>query len=305
MMLRIFFLYLLFLLPYFNLSFAYKYELAICAITKDEAPYIKEWIEFHKIVGVEHFYIYCHENQPEYLEVLDPYIKKGEVEVLSTDPYAYLGDANEISVFNPLQCKAYTDLLNSLKDVVKWMAVIDTDEFLFSPLYDDLTDFLREYEDIPGLGGIAANWQMFGTSSCPKIPQEKTLIETLTRTSVFNYSTNIHVKTIVRPEYVSFYDQPHSPIFLPGYFKINTDKIPFLGSFSPYVRFDKLQINHYWTRDEDFFFHQKLPRQKKWGNSITDEKAQLICEELNKDQNFLILKFLNPLRLALGLDKAP
>ena len=32
-----------------------KYQVSICAIFKDEAPYIKEWIEFHKIVGVEHF----------------------------------------------------------------------------------------------------------------------------------------------------------------------------------------------------------------------------------------------------------
>ena len=35
-----------------------KYNVAICAIFKNEEPYIKEWIEFHKIVGVDHFYLY-------------------------------------------------------------------------------------------------------------------------------------------------------------------------------------------------------------------------------------------------------
>jgi len=29
------------------------YTLAIAAIFKDEAPYLKEWIEYHKLVGVE------------------------------------------------------------------------------------------------------------------------------------------------------------------------------------------------------------------------------------------------------------
>ena len=32
--------------------------LAICAIYRDEAPYLREWIEFHRLVGVEHFFLY-------------------------------------------------------------------------------------------------------------------------------------------------------------------------------------------------------------------------------------------------------
>ena len=32
-----------------------KYQVSICAIFKNEAKYLKEWIEFHKIIGVEHF----------------------------------------------------------------------------------------------------------------------------------------------------------------------------------------------------------------------------------------------------------
>lgn len=32
--------------------------LSICAIFKDEAPYLPEWIEFHRSVGVERFFLY-------------------------------------------------------------------------------------------------------------------------------------------------------------------------------------------------------------------------------------------------------
>ena len=35
-----------------------KHYLAVCAIAKDEGPYFKEWIEWHRSVGVDKFYIY-------------------------------------------------------------------------------------------------------------------------------------------------------------------------------------------------------------------------------------------------------
>lgn len=37
---------------------AEKCNLSICAIMKDEGPYLVEWLEFHKLVGVEKFYLY-------------------------------------------------------------------------------------------------------------------------------------------------------------------------------------------------------------------------------------------------------
>lgn len=32
--------------------------LPICAIFKEEAPYLPEWIEFHRLMGVERFFLY-------------------------------------------------------------------------------------------------------------------------------------------------------------------------------------------------------------------------------------------------------
>ena len=32
----------------------HRFELAIAAIFRNEAPYLREWIEFHRLVGVEH-----------------------------------------------------------------------------------------------------------------------------------------------------------------------------------------------------------------------------------------------------------
>ena len=54
--------------------------LAICAIAKDEGPYLKEWIEWHLKNGVEKFYIYDNGSKDDTTTVLKPYIEKGIVE---------------------------------------------------------------------------------------------------------------------------------------------------------------------------------------------------------------------------------
>ena len=34
-----------------------KYFLGVAAIIKNEKPYLKEWLEYHRLQGVEHFYL--------------------------------------------------------------------------------------------------------------------------------------------------------------------------------------------------------------------------------------------------------
>ncbi|MCI9362446.1 MAG: glycosyltransferase family 92 protein, partial [Hungatella sp.] len=59
-----------------------KYKVSICAIFKDESSVLREWIEYHLIVGVEHFYLYNNDSIDNYKEILDPYINKGIVTLI-------------------------------------------------------------------------------------------------------------------------------------------------------------------------------------------------------------------------------
>ena len=36
----------------------FPYDLAVVAIFKDEAPYLREWLDYHLLAGVEYFYLY-------------------------------------------------------------------------------------------------------------------------------------------------------------------------------------------------------------------------------------------------------
>ncbi|MFM6204524.1 glycosyltransferase family 92 protein, partial [Planktothrix sp.] len=54
-----------------------KCKLSVCAIIKDEASYLIEWLEFHKLVGVERFYLYNNNSTDHTTDLLQSYIRSG------------------------------------------------------------------------------------------------------------------------------------------------------------------------------------------------------------------------------------
>lgn len=267
----------------------YKYELSACAIFQDEAPYLKEWIEFHKLMGVQHFYLYNHRSSDRFQEVLKPYIQSGLVELKDKQKVA-----NQVKIFNRLQCQCYTECLKEAKGVSKWVAFIDIDEFLFPIQKQTVPQVLATFEEF---GGVSVNWHIFGTSNLKKISPDQLLIEQLTRCSKKSFTLNRYMKCIVRPERASHFLNPHHPVYQKGYYQVNTDKIASEGPFfSSYIQTNQLCINHYWTRDEDFFFHTKIPRQKRWGGKPI---AQDILKKLNEENDEAILRFVPALKKVL------
>ena len=75
-------------------------SLYICAIFKNETPYLREFIELHRIVGVEKFILYQNNSSDDYHSVLDPYVAQGIVELI------------EWNIPVPSQSPAYADCIN-------------------------------------------------------------------------------------------------------------------------------------------------------------------------------------------------
>ena len=53
-----------------------SYILSIGAIFKNEAPYLKEWIEHYLARGVDHFYLINDNSDDNYLKILNQYKEK-------------------------------------------------------------------------------------------------------------------------------------------------------------------------------------------------------------------------------------
>lgn len=58
------------------------YKLSVCTMIYNEARYIEEWLAYHLLLKVDHFYIYNDGSSDNITEVLEPYIKLGMPNVI-------------------------------------------------------------------------------------------------------------------------------------------------------------------------------------------------------------------------------
>jgi len=264
----------------------YQWDLALCAVFQNEARFIKEWIDFHKLVGVQHFYLFNNLSTDHYLTILQPYLTSGEVELFDW-PYEAVDERD----WNTVQCSAYEKAIDLSKGKARWLAILDLDEFLFSTQTDNLVNFLAKYE---GYGGLAVNWQLFGTSHVSCIPEGKLMIEMLTMKAPAHYSENIFVKSIVHPHLVKSCKDPHFLTFLPGFYEVNPHGDKVSQSTSPYIDVSTIRINHYWSRDEVYFYGIKCPRRQKWREGFQGQLERL--NNLNQVSCNEILRFVPKLK---------
>ncbi|GGA21374.1 glycosyltransferase family 92 protein [Okeania sp. KiyG1] len=258
-----------------------KCKLSICAIIKNESPYLVEWLEFHKLVGVERFYLYDNESTDNTKEIISSYINSGEV------IYCYWPQ-------RPGQLSAYSHCLENHKQESEWIAFIDLDEFLFPTKADDIKEILDEFIDVPAL---AVNWLIFGNSNHETKP-EGLQIENFIKRSKNNYSPNKTVKCIVHPEQTVKPVNPHRFIYLNG-LAVTENKQPVNRAITPKHSVQKLRINHYHTRSKE----ESKPKmmggkanknnKKDWSNFESKEHI------FNEVKDLTIQRFIPKLKKAI------
>lgn len=273
--------------------FAYEYELSIAAIFNDEARFLKEWIEFHKLVGVQHFYLYNNNSTDHYLVVLQPYVDRGEVELLDwTQDYTHLGGWNDV------QCSAYQHALVISKGKTRWLAIIDLDEYIVPSKEENLVSLLSKYKRFSGVG---LNWQMFGTSHVARVADDQTMVESLRYKQASSHSHHKTIKSIVQPERVSWCVNPHWVHFKKGW-TVNTSYQKCHEALSPTVCIDKVRLHHYWTRDEEYLYTVKYEHIKKYSPEITFEILTEMTATYNHEYDYTIGRFVPRLRKNMGLE---
>lgn len=258
----------------------YRHQLSVIAIFQNEGRFLKEWLDFYRVLGVEHFYLFNNLSDDHYKEVLQPYIQAGLVELYD---WPYVSEPGSETDWLAIQSAAYRKGLELAKGQSKWVALVDTDEFLFPTKKENLPELLKDYEEC---SGIMVNWQMFGTSRMPRVPDNQLMIETLLMQSPVHSTINQTCKSIVRPETVKYCNCPHCVIHYPWTYSVDPDKNLVIGNsyqIRP-VNIEKMRINHYWSRDEEFFYTNKLTRNENWGN------MKQACMERNQEANQLVNK---------------
>lgn len=280
---------------------AQPHYLSVCAIYRDEGPYLREWVAFHRVVGVERFFLYNNRSSDDgHREALAPYIQEGVVELHEwpdcLPPDVVTGDAT--------QTAAFQHCIQNHGDESRWIAFLDLDEFLFSPLGRPLPDVLAEYERWPGVG---ANWAAFGASGHRSMP-DGLVTESYTRRTD-DPEHNRAIKCIVDPRRVRNFCLAHFFIFN-GDLRVVVDEnhrpvearpgSPF--SKTDEVSFERLRVNHYVTKSEQELRRKQMRVRVDNGQTriYTDRQIARMLAVLDQVEDRAIQVYLPALREELA-----
>jgi len=268
-----------------------KYDLSISAIFKNEARYFKEWIEYHRLVGVDHFYLYNNGSTDNFSDVLTSYIQDGTVTLINW-PDGQVPPDNKKELYSWVyytQVPAYEDACRRSAKETTWLAMIDIDEFMVPISSPTMKALLEKYSAAPG---IMLYWHLYGTSGVLTLPPQKLLIEVLHMTARPEAALNKRVvKSIVKPDlYKVFSWPPHVCVFENGEKAICLEK-------------SEAKLNHYVNRTVDYFLSFKVTKKEHMDNrklSAAEIQSWMNVGNEVEDQERTILRFVPTLRRQMG-----
>ncbi|KAK9824237.1 hypothetical protein WJX72_008861 [[Myrmecia] bisecta] len=248
----------------------------MCLAVKDQHADIREWIEYHQRIGVSKFYIFDNNSSSPMISEFAELVESGLV------TYHFLQTFQHHS--NRAQLYVYDQCLKQYGTHHKWIAFLDADEFLMirNASYADMPALLRNYEEY---GGLAVNWQIFGSSGHLTRPPGSVLA---------NYwqcfpedgGQNRHVKVIANTgNTVRVGRDPHTFEYIDGKIAVNEAFEPVHGPITAGVSVRQIAIYHYITKSLAEY-EAKMARGSAMGNHKTieffrgiDGEATLNCTD--------------------------
>lgn len=265
-----------------------QHYISVCAIFKDEAPYMREWLEYHLLMGVNHFYLYNNNSTDNYEEILRSYIENGIV-TLTEWPNV------------PGQLSAYTHFYTTYRHESNWVSFLDLDEFICPRFSKDIPTWLEDYKQYPI---IMMYWKMFGTSGMLKHDDSKLVTEQYTvcwekldTCGKLIWNTDYDIKQLY-PAMMHSFDVLY-----------NGKRIPPINVWKKFVDCNihrvtniepSIQVNHYWSKAFNNYELKHKKGSAVFGKSWKTFDKFLWHENHNISVDYTIFRFLIQLKLRLN-----
>jgi hypothetical protein len=210
------------------------YNFIICSVFKNEAHILDEWIKHYLLHGVEHIYLVNDFSTDNYIEIIDKY--KENVTIINNDIITK-EVGRQIQIYN----KYFKPILNK----TKWMAILDLDEFLYSPYDINIQNYINKYDSY---SQIIIDWLHFGSNE--HILQPNSVIEGFIQRAKFDTTkTYYSYKSIFKTCSLINFDI-HKQIIKGSelHLKYNDNDVP------------PLIINHYNLQSLNFYLNIKGTR---------------------------------------------
>lgn len=223
----------------------FEFHVSVVAVLKNEATYLEEWIVYHHLIGVQHFYLYDNESSDDVDSVLQPFINLGWVTLVKIPgPKA--------------QMKSYSQAIQSYKGETEWMAWLDIDEFIQIGDGECLSEVLSKLPH--DVSQLLLGWRVFGSSNLDTRTEglvTERFIQRAEDSDIFD------AKPIFKPKYVM-----ENPKF-PHWTYVSGKTIDEIGNryyqypfvtkrnAKPFSK-TKIWINHYYSKSKEEFKKKRL-----------------------------------------------
>jgi hypothetical protein len=207
-------------------------KICIVAILKGEERFLDEWIVYHRMLGIEHFYLYDDDPLFPLEKFLQPYREFVTVVNWYGMDTAMAGRMN--------QTKAYNHAVRRHAPPYDWVVFIDADEFIVLRKHETVHDFLEGFAG--DCSAISLNWHVFGHNGYYEDPQGL-ITASLTRRM---FKPVKHTKTFNRPQAIADVISPHCCRLKYGQW-LDANHQPYSEILYP-GRTDTAHINHYQCR---------------------------------------------------------
>ncbi len=220
--------------------------LGIVLIVRNEAAHIAEWAQFHHAAGVRHFIVYDNGSTDGTTAVLRGVLPDHALTILPWDQKLADGRSGA-EIHN--QVLAYAHALRNFGAGFRWLAFIDTDEFMLPVVADDLPTALNALSDH---AHVSLPWHMFGRGGHDTPPPGGILRNYLLRSDPLQARHSQNWKCIVDPTRVTGvrvhgFDIDGAGIGVNDVGVLATHKDRANRAF--YSR-AAIQLNHYYTRSD-------------------------------------------------------
>jgi Glycosyltransferase family 92 len=269
-----------------------KYAVSVAALFKNEEAFLKEWIEYHHLVGVDHFYLYDNGSTDRSRHVLRPYVERGLVTVHDWPDRVSQREGDTVAHWVlSTQLPAYEGAIKryAVRDS-EWLVFLDVDEFMVPVQADTVCQVLKDSGDYPG---FELTCDFFDASEKDALDRKELLIGHVNLTSrpIQNILKSVE-KTVFKPEYNTHFTWPP--------YKCNFEE----GKVAGKLNRNQLRINKYVGRNNGKLKFEKL-KQKLHVDSCSlteDEKGELLEVGYQiEDGERLIHRFEPGLRKRMGI----
>lgn len=246
-------------------------RVAICAIARDEGPYLAEWAAYHHLIGFDPIVVYDHESGDDSAAVLESLDAAGIAERIAWSVPDHVKP----------QLAAHADGIGRLAGRADWVAFIDLDEFVVFERHESVQEFVEQFG---ALGSIALNWRMLGSAG----HAERTpglVIERFDRCAERGYRGNRQVKSLSRLDLVVG-SGLHTPKLQGGRGcqTVLGETLPPVGGQTRAVSHSIARINHYFTRSRAEW-DEKVARGKGGKSAISPRKRRTAEDFVANDRN--------------------